>query len=95
MPGYYDALEALKVAATSEQKSLREWLGNYDPEHFDLDAVNRRLQPKNTATTNQPSNGPRPTTCSTKMTRLEEDSDRVGPASSHFSSTRQSGITKQ
>jgi hypothetical protein len=55
VPGYYDALKALQGASTPEQKSLREWLGNYDREHFDLEAINRRLQPKNTATTNEPS----------------------------------------
>ena len=47
VPGYYDALEALKRASTPERRSLREWLGNYNPEHFDLQAINRRLQPDN------------------------------------------------
>jgi hypothetical protein len=38
-------LEALKAATkTDEQKELLEWLGDgYDPERFDLDAVNRQL----------------------------------------------------
>jgi hypothetical protein len=41
-------LEALKAAKpTTEQKELLEWLpGGYDPERFDLDAVNRRLAGK-------------------------------------------------
>jgi len=46
VPGYYHVLEVLKEASTSEQKQFREWVGLYDPEHFDLEAVNRRLQPK-------------------------------------------------
>ncbi|MEI6633896.1 MAG: plasmid pRiA4b ORF-3 family protein [Chlamydiota bacterium] len=47
-PGYYDILEALKAPKkTEEQKELLEWLvGGYDPERFDLDAVNRRLAGK-------------------------------------------------
>ena len=44
-PGYYDILEALKAPRKSdEQKELLEWVGSgYDPERFDLEAVNRRL----------------------------------------------------
>jgi hypothetical protein len=47
-PGYMGILEALKAAKpTTEQKELLEWLpGGYDPERFDLDAVNRRLAGK-------------------------------------------------
>lgn len=44
-PGYCDILEALKAPKkTAEQKELLEWLEDgYDPERFDLAAVNRRL----------------------------------------------------
>lgn len=45
--GYYEILEALRHRKTEEQKELLEWLGKgYDPECFDLDAVNRRLTGK-------------------------------------------------
>lgn len=44
-PGYMVILEALKAPKkTPNQEELLEWLGDgYDPERFDLDAVNRRL----------------------------------------------------
>ncbi|MCX6996733.1 MAG: plasmid pRiA4b ORF-3 family protein [Kiritimatiellaeota bacterium] len=44
-PGYADILEALKAPKkTAEQKELLEWLQDgYDPERFDLEAVNRGL----------------------------------------------------
>lgn len=44
-PGYCDILKALKAPKkTDEQKKIMEWLGDgYDPERFDLEAVNRRL----------------------------------------------------
>jgi len=47
-PGYFDILEALKAPKkTEEQEELLEWLGDgYDPEHFDLETVNRRLAGK-------------------------------------------------
>jgi hypothetical protein len=47
-PGYMDILEALKASQKSqEQKDLLEWLEDgYDPERFDLKAVNRRLAGK-------------------------------------------------
>jgi hypothetical protein len=46
--GYYDILDALKASKkTEEQKELLEWLGKgYDPECFNLDAVNRYLTGK-------------------------------------------------
>jgi len=45
VPGYFSILEALRATKkTEEQKELLEWLEDgYDPERFDLDAVNRRL----------------------------------------------------
>lgn len=45
VPGYYDALDALSDASTPEQRQLREWLGGYAPEQFNLDESNRRLLP--------------------------------------------------
>ena len=44
-PGYFALLEALKAPKkTAEQKELLEWLGaGFDPERFDLKAVNRWL----------------------------------------------------
>ena len=44
--GYHNVLEALRQASTPAQKEFREWLGSYDPERFDLEAINRRWQPK-------------------------------------------------
>jgi len=47
VPGYYGILEAIGDPDNPEHKELLEWLGgSYDPEHFDLDAVNRRLRGK-------------------------------------------------
>ena len=45
-PGYMDILKALNAKKpTEEQEELLEWVGEgYDPERFDLDVVNRRLQ---------------------------------------------------
>ena len=47
-PGYMDILEALKAQKkTAEQKDPLQWVGDgYDPERFDLAAVNRRLSGK-------------------------------------------------
>jgi hypothetical protein len=47
-PGYMHILEALKAPKkTAEQKELLEWLEDgYDPEQFDLAAMNRRLAGK-------------------------------------------------
>jgi len=49
-PGYMNILEALKAPKkTAEQKELLEWLEDgYDPERFDMDAVNRQLGGKRT-----------------------------------------------
>ena len=46
IPGYYEILEALKKPKKNEDYSeLLEWVGEgYDPEHFDLEAVNRQLK---------------------------------------------------
>jgi hypothetical protein len=45
-PGYTNLLRVLKKAETPEDDDLRAWAGPYDPEHFDLEAVNGRLQPR-------------------------------------------------
>ena len=44
-PGYEDVLRVLAKSRTAADRELREWVGDYDPEAFDLEAVNRRLQP--------------------------------------------------
>jgi hypothetical protein len=38
----------LANARTQEDREFREWVGDYDPEHFDLEAVNRLIQPRQT-----------------------------------------------
>lgn len=46
-PGYYGVLDALRDPANPEHAELLEWLGDtYDPEHFDVDAINKRLTGK-------------------------------------------------
>jgi hypothetical protein len=45
-PGYANVLRVLANAGTREDREFREWVGEYDPEHFNLEAVNRRIQPK-------------------------------------------------
>jgi hypothetical protein len=45
-PGYANVLRVLKKAVTADDRELREWVGDYDPEAFDLEALNRRLRPK-------------------------------------------------
>lgn len=45
-PGYAKVLQVLQKAETAEDRDLRKWVGRYDPDHFDLEAVNRRLQPR-------------------------------------------------
>jgi hypothetical protein len=45
-PGYANVLRALKKAETSEDRELRKWVDCYDPEHFNVEAVNARLQPR-------------------------------------------------
>ena len=46
-PGYMNILEALSDSKHPEREELLEWVGeDFDPEAFNLDAVNRRLQPR-------------------------------------------------
>jgi hypothetical protein len=42
--GYEDLLEALEKPDDPESEDLLEWAGDYDPELFDIDKINRRLQ---------------------------------------------------
>jgi hypothetical protein len=44
-PGYADVLRVLAKAETEEDRALLQWVGRYDPERFELEAINRRLQP--------------------------------------------------
>lgn len=44
MGGYYHLLKALKNPKHPEHEDMRNWAGDeYDPEHFDVDAVNKGL----------------------------------------------------
>jgi hypothetical protein len=45
-PGYADVLRVLRKAKTPDDRDLRKWVGLYDPEHFDMEAVNRLLRPR-------------------------------------------------
>jgi len=45
-PGYANLLRVLKKAETPEDHRLRKWVGRYDPEHFNVEGVNGRLQPR-------------------------------------------------
>ncbi|HPW16784.1 MAG TPA: plasmid pRiA4b ORF-3 family protein [Candidatus Aminicenantes bacterium] len=42
--GYYEYLEILKNPGHPEYEDIKEWMGRYDPERFDLDRVNTRLK---------------------------------------------------
>jgi hypothetical protein len=44
VPGYTDLLRALRSPKTPDDEDLRKWAGHYDPERFDLKAVNQRFQ---------------------------------------------------
>jgi hypothetical protein len=44
--GYADILHALKHPRARGRAELLEWLDEYDPEAFDVEAVNRRLGPR-------------------------------------------------
>jgi hypothetical protein len=44
IPGFYDLLNALRDPANEEHQELRDWVGgDYDPETFSIEAVNRIL----------------------------------------------------
>jgi hypothetical protein len=47
--GYARVLRVLAHAETDEDREFRKWVGPYDPEHFDLEAINRQIQPKKKA----------------------------------------------
>ncbi|MDR1932231.1 MAG: plasmid pRiA4b ORF-3 family protein [Spirochaetales bacterium] len=42
--GYDEVMEALKNPEAESSADWTEWLGTYDPEFFDIDAVNKRLR---------------------------------------------------
>ena len=45
IPGYEDFLEAMRDPQHPEHDEYREWIGgDFDPEAFDVDAVNQRLR---------------------------------------------------
>jgi hypothetical protein len=43
--GFYALLEALADPAHEEHDELRDWAGNYDPNAFSVDYVNRLIKP--------------------------------------------------
>ncbi|MGH8699874.1 MAG: plasmid pRiA4b ORF-3 family protein [Burkholderiales bacterium] len=46
-PGYQNVLEAMADPKHPEHEEMLEWIGGeWDPEAFDMDAVNARLQPR-------------------------------------------------
>ena len=46
VPGYARVLRVLQEAVSEDDRRFRDWVGKSDPEHFDLDEINRRLQPR-------------------------------------------------
>ena len=45
--GYGDFLEALRDPAHEEHEAMVEWSGRwFDPEAFDVEAINRELTPR-------------------------------------------------
>ncbi|MDR1316835.1 MAG: plasmid pRiA4b ORF-3 family protein [Spirochaetales bacterium] len=44
IPGYEDILEALASSNKKKNRELLSWLGEYDPEAFDIDAINEILE---------------------------------------------------
>ena len=47
IPGFYDLLDALRDPTHEEHQELRDWVGgDYDPEVFSIEAVNRILMPR-------------------------------------------------
>jgi hypothetical protein len=46
IPGYEDIVDAIKNPKKKESKELLEWLGEYDPEEFDVKEINSVLKPK-------------------------------------------------
>jgi hypothetical protein len=45
VPGYMNVLRVLKRATTQDDREFRDWVGDYDPEQFDLDEINGQLRP--------------------------------------------------
>ena len=43
IPGYEDVIDALTNKDKSEYEDLLEWLGDYDPETFDIDEINKAI----------------------------------------------------
>ncbi len=43
IPGYEDVIDALTNKDKSEYEDLLEWLGDYDPEKFDIDKINKAI----------------------------------------------------
>ncbi len=44
VPGYENVLRVLKRARTKDDREFKEWIGDYDPESFDVDNVNEFLR---------------------------------------------------
>jgi hypothetical protein len=40
-----NVLRVLKRATTQDDREFRDWVGDYDPEQFDLDEINGQLRP--------------------------------------------------
>lgn len=45
IPGYYDLLDALADPRHPRHEELQDWIGEFDPQAFSVDQVNRRLSP--------------------------------------------------
>lgn len=45
VPGYYDLVEALSDPNHERHEEMLDWIGDFDPEGFSVDDVNRKLTP--------------------------------------------------
>jgi len=45
IPGYYDLVEALSDPSHERHEEMLDWIGEYDPQAFSVESVNRLLTP--------------------------------------------------
>ena len=45
IPGFYDLVEALNDPNHERHEEMLDWIGDFDPQAFSIDKVNRMLAP--------------------------------------------------